>query len=142
MTEVLFYTNVDNKLQTACTLTMKALSRGMRVMLLTPDAAGTDRLSRLIWSVPPIGFVPHCRSTDRLASVTPVIVDHVADTLVHDQVLVNLCDQTPAIFSRFQRLVEIVGTEDADREAARARFRFYRDRGYDIRTHQLGAPAS
>ena len=142
MTEVLFYTNTDNKLQTACTLTMKALSRGMRVMLLTPDSAGTERLSRLIWSVPPIGFVPHCRSTDRLAPVTPVIVDHVADPLVHDQVLVNLCDETPAFFSRFQRLVEIVSTEDADREAARARFRFYRDRGYEIRTHQLGVAAS
>jgi DNA polymerase-3 subunit chi len=136
MTEVLFYTNADNKLQTACTLTLKALARGMRVMLLTPDSAGTERLSKLIWSVPSTGFVPHCRSGDRLAPVTPVIVDHVAEPLV------NLCDQTPAFFSRFQRLVEIVGTEDADREAARARYRFYRDRGYEIRTHQLGAPAS
>jgi DNA polymerase-3 subunit chi len=142
MTEVLFYTNTDNKLQTACTLTMKALSRGMRVMLLTPDSAGTERLSKLMWSVPATGFVPHCRSADRLAPVTPVIVDHVAEPLVHDQVLVNLCGQTPAFFSRFQRLVEIVGTDAADREAARERFRFYRDRGYEIRTHQLGTPAS
>ncbi len=142
MTEVLFYTNVENKLQMACTLTVKALARDMRVMLLTPDSAATERLSRLIWSVPPIGFLPHCRSNDKLAPVTPVIVDHVAEPLVHDQVLVNLCDQTPPFFSRFQRLVEIVGADDADRAAARARFRFYRDRGYEIRTHQLGAPAS
>lgn len=142
MTEVLFYTNVENKLQTACTLTIKALSRGMRVMLLTPDSANTERLSKLMWSVPATGFVPHCRSADRLAPVTPVIVDHVAEPLVHDQVLVNLCEQTPAFFSRFQRLVEIVGTDEVDREAARARFRFYRDRGYEIRTHQLGTPAS
>jgi len=142
VTEVLFYTNVDNKLQTACTLTLKALARGMRVMLLTPDSSGTERLSKLLWSTPATGFVPHCRSADRLASVTPVIVDHVAEPLLQDQVLVNLCDQTPAFFSRFQRLVEIVGTEDADREAARTRFRFYRDRGYEIRTHQLGAPTS
>ncbi|HEX4985451.1 MAG TPA: DNA polymerase III subunit chi [Burkholderiales bacterium] len=140
MTEVLFYTHAEDKLKTACTLTAKALSRGMRVMLLTPDAAATEKLSALIWSVPSTGFVPHCRSNHRLAPVTPVIVDHVvAEPLLHDQVLVNLCDETPAVFSRFQRLVEIVGTDDADREAARARFRFYRDRGYEIRTHQLGA---
>jgi DNA polymerase-3 subunit chi len=139
MTEVLFYTHADNKLQTACSLTVKALARRMRVMLLTPDAATTDRLSKLIWSVPSTAFVPHCRSADRLAPVTPVIVDHVAEPLIHDQVLVNLCELTPPFFSRFQRLVEIVGTQDADREAARARFRFYRDRGYEIRTHQLGA---
>jgi len=142
MTEVLFYSNAENKLQTACTLTAKALARGMRVMLFTPDSATTDRLSKLIWSAPATGFVPHCRSTDRLAPVTPVIVDHVAEPLIHDQVLVNLCDQTPPFFSRFQRLVEIVGTEEVDREAARTRFRFYRDRGYEIRTHNLGTPTS
>jgi len=142
MTEVLFYTNADNKLQTACTLTAKALARGMRVMLFTPDSATTERLSKLIWSAPATGFVPHCRSADRLAPVTPVIVDHEAEPLIHDQVLVNLCELTPAFFSRFQRLVEIVGTEEVDREAARARYRFYRDRGYEIRTHNLGTPAS
>ncbi len=142
MTEVFFYSNVENKLQMACTLTSKALKLGMRVMLLTPDAAETERLSKLFWTTPSTGFVPHCRNGDRLAPVTPVIVDHVAEPLVHDEVLVNLCDQMPAFFSRFQRLVEIVGTGDADREAARVRYRFYRDRGYEIRTHQLGAPAS
>jgi DNA polymerase-3 subunit chi len=141
VTEVLFYTNTDNKLQTACSLTLKAFARGMRVLLLTPDAAATERLSKLIWSVPATGFVPHCRSADRLAPLTPVIVDHEAHPLPHDQVLVNLCDQTPAFFSRFQRLVEIVGLDDGDRQAARARFRYYRDRGYEIRTHQLGTPA-
>ncbi len=142
MTEVLFYSNADNKLQMACTLTVKALARGMRVLLLTPDAATTERLSKLIWSVPSTGFVPHCRSGDPLAPVTPVIVDHVAEPLIHDQVLVNLCALTPPFFSRFQRLVEIVGSEASEREAGRARYRFYRDRGYAIRTHQLGAPAS
>ncbi len=140
MTEILFYTHADNKLQTACQLTSKALARGMRVMLWTADAAATEHLDRLLWSVPSTGFVPHCRRDDRLAPVTPVIIDHQAEPLVHDQVLVNLCEALPPFFSRFQRLVEIVGRDNGDREAARTRFRFYRDRGYEIRTHQLGAP--
>lgn len=139
MTGIFFYTHAEDKLQTACTLMAKALARSMRVLMLTPDAATTERLGKLIWSVPATGFVPHCRSADPLARVTPVIVDHVAEPLVHDQVLVNLCAQTPPMFSRFERLVEIVGTDAEDRDAARARFRFYRDRGYEIRTHQLGA---
>ncbi len=142
MTEVLFYTHANDKLQTACTLTAKALARKMRVMLFTADPAATDRLSSLLWSVPSTGFTPHCRSEDRLAPVTPVILDHRAEPLVHDQVLINLCGETPSFFSRFQRLVEIVSLEEADREAARTRFRFYRDRGYEIRTHQLGGSGS
>ncbi len=142
MTEVLFYTHADDKLKTACALTAKALARKMRVMLFTADPAATDHLSRLLWSVPSTGFTPHCRSEDRLAPVTPVILDHRAEPLVHDQVLINLSGETPSFFSRFQRLVEIVGLEEADREAARTRFRFYRDRGYEIRTHQLGRSGS
>ena len=142
MTEVLFYTHANDKLQTACTLTAKALARKMRVMLFTADPAATDHLSSLLWSVPSTGFTPHCRSEDRLAPITPVILDHRAEPLVHDQVLINLCGETPSFFSRFQRLVEIVSLEEADREAARTRFRFYRDRGYEIRTHQLGGSRS
>lgn len=142
MTEVLFYTHAEDKLHTACTLTAKALARGMRVMLFTADPAATDRVSRMLWTVPATGFLPHCRCADPLAGVTPVIVDHLDDPLPHDQVLVNLRGETPPFFSRFGRLVEIVGNDESDREFARARFRFYRDRGYDIRTHQLGGEKS
>jgi DNA polymerase III subunit chi len=137
MTEVLFYTHVGNKLQTACQLAGKAMARKMRVLILTPHAETTDRLSKMLWSAPSTGFVPHCRATDRLAPVTPVIVDHVADPLAHEEVLINLCSETPSCFSRFHRLVEIVGLDDDDRAKARERFRFYRDRGYDIKTHKL-----
>ncbi|HUF20701.1 MAG TPA: DNA polymerase III subunit chi [Burkholderiales bacterium] len=138
MTEVLFYTHVENKLQTACQLAGKAMARKMRVLILTPQAETTDRLSRMLWSAPSTGFVPHCRTADRLAAVTPVIVDHVTDPLAHEDVLINLCDEMPSCFSRFHRLIEIVGLDDDDRAKARERFRFYRDRGYDIRTHKLG----
>ena len=140
MTEVLFYTHADDKLQTACALTTKALARKMRVMLFTADAAATERLGRMLWTAPATGFLPHCRSEHALAAVTPVILDHLSERLVHDQVLINLREETPAFFSRFQRLVEIVGLDDADRQAARERYRYYRDRGYAIRTHQLGEP--
>ncbi len=137
MTEVLFYTHSADRFHTACQVTAKAHSLRKRVMLLTPDAATTDKVSRLLWTTPAIGFFPHCRSGDRLAAVTPIIVDHLSDPLVHDEVLINLCDQTPECFSRFHRLVEIVGIDEAARAAARERYRFYRDRGYQIRTHPL-----
>lgn len=142
MTEVLFYTHVDDKFRTACALAAKALARGMRVMMFTRDAGMTDRISRMLWVNPSTGFVPHCRSEHRLAPLTPVIVDHLSEPLIHDEVLVNLCDDTPSFFSRFQRVAEIVSTDTQDCEAARNRFRFYRDRGYEIVTHQLGGTQS
>jgi DNA polymerase-3 subunit chi len=113
----------------------------MRVMILTQESDSTEKISRLLWTTPAIGFYPHCRAGHRLAPQTPIIVDHIPEPLVHDQVLINLRNETPAMFSRFHRLIEIVSKEAEDRAAARERFRFYRDRGYEIHTHQLGSDA-
>jgi DNA polymerase-3 subunit chi len=137
MTQIDFYTQVDDKLQTACRLAAKARSRGLRVTLFCPDRDAAARLDRMLWSVPATGFLPHCRRDDPLAGVTPVLIDASGNDPLHDEFLINLHSEWPACFSRFQRLAEIVCTDDADRAAARARFRFYRDRGYEIRTHDL-----
>jgi DNA polymerase III subunit chi len=137
MTRIDFYIHVDNQLHTLCTLAAKALAKDVRMMILTPDAQTTDRVDKMLWSQPSIGFLAHCRAEHRLASVTPIIVDHVAEPVVHEQVLVNLCPECPPVFSRFERLIEIVGLDEVERDLARKRFRFYRDRGYEIHTHDL-----
>lgn len=138
MTRIDFYTHVEDKLKTACALAGVAHGRGLKVTVFCPDADTASRLDRLLWTTPPTGFVPHCGPDDPLAGDTPVIVDFQGQNLLHDEVLINLRPEWPPFFSRFQRLVEIVSGEDGDRAAARERFRFYRDRGYEIGTHDLG----
>jgi DNA polymerase-3 subunit chi len=137
MTQIDFYTHVRDKQQFACKLSAKALEQGLRVLILAPDERAAEKLDQMLWSLPATGFLPHCRARSPLAEVTPVIVDHDPGELLHDQVLLNLGNSRPAFFSRFQRLIEIVTMDDADREAARERFRFYRDRGYEIRSHDM-----
>jgi DNA polymerase-3 subunit chi len=41
----------------------------------------------------------------------------------------------PVFFSRFRRLIEIVGLDEADKAKARIRYKFYRDRGYEIKNY-------
>jgi len=142
MTQIDFYAQAGDKLQTACKLVAKARSLGLRVTVFCPDRDMASRLDKLLWTASATGFIPHCRPDDRLAPVTPVLIDTDGKAEGHDEVLINLHSEWPASFSRFQRLAEIVGTEDEDRAAARNRYRFYRDRGYSIRTHDLAAAAS
>lgn len=137
MTQIDFYSHADNKLQVACNLCAQALERGLRVMIYTPDADTTNKLDKLMWCYPAIGFIPHCRAADQLAAETPVIIDHLAEPLPHDDMLLNLHPELPPFFSRFQRLIEIVGADETDSRAGRVRFRFYRDRGYEIHHHDL-----
>jgi DNA polymerase-3 subunit chi len=137
MTQIDFYFHVEDKLKTACALSAKAYARGLRVLAYAPDPDVVQKFSRLLWTTPATSFVPHCSASDRLAPVTPVIYDHAGTNLPHDQLLVNLGHECPPFFSRFQRLVEIVGIDEEDRRLARDRFRFYRDRGYAIESHDM-----
>jgi DNA polymerase-3 subunit chi len=73
-----------------------------------------------------------------LAEDTPVVLTSNLDEAPHHQVLVNLGAPVPAQFARFERLVEIVGSEGDELAAGRERYRFYRDRGYVIETHNQG----
>lgn len=141
MTRIDFYTQAQNRLQIACVLTAKAVTRGMRVRVYTPDEATTSKLDNLLWSASATGFLPHCRAADPLAGETPVIVDHSEANINHDEVLINLHPDCPPFFSRFSRLIEIIGLEQEELQAGRTRFRFYRDRGYEIHSHDIGKKA-
>lgn len=137
MTQIDFYTHVPDRLRMACVLSSKAFARGLKVTVLCVDESTVQRLDRMLWTTPAIGFVPHCAPDDPLAAVTPVILDWQGGSPLNDEVLLNLRPEWPPFFSRFQRLVEIVGLDEADRGVARERFRFYRDRGYEIQTHDV-----
>jgi DNA polymerase-3 subunit chi len=141
MTQIDFYFHVEDKLRTACALSAKAYARGLRVLAFCTDRDASQKFSRLLWTAPAIGFVPHCAADDKLATVTPVIVDCDGGEFAHDDVLLNLRSELPSFFSRFQRLIEIVSIDEQDRRLARERFKFYRDRGYDIRSHDLSKRA-
>ena len=141
MTQIDFYFHVENKLQMACALSAKACARGMRVLAYCADAESGLKFSRLLWAAQPVSFVPHCAPGDPLAAMTPVIVDHQGAEPAHDEVLINLRPEWPPFFSRFQRLIEIVSLDEDDRSQARARFKFYRDRGYAIQNHDLSKSA-
>jgi DNA polymerase-3 subunit chi len=54
----------------------------------------------------------------------------------HD-VLINLADQLPSFFSRFERLIECVDHDPEVKQASRSRFKYYRDHGYPLNTHTV-----
>jgi len=135
MTTIDFYTRVPDRLAVASRLVAKAIAAHGSVRVLTPDPETTERLDLLLWTTPATGFVPHCRMDSPLAHDTPAWIDHRLEHRGPAAVLVNLHPEPPPFFSRFERLAEIVGLDDAT--AARERFRFYRERGYELRTHDL-----
>lgn len=138
MTSIDFYTHVDDAVAVAAKLVAKAWVQHGSVRVLTPDAQTTDALDRLLWLQPATGFLPHCRLASPLASETPIIIDHALEHEGPAAVLINLTQAPPSFFSRFERLAEIVPAGESQVQAGRERYRFYRERGYELRAHNLG----
>lgn len=77
-------------------------------------------------------FFPNMLASHSLAIETPVVINWQDDQLCQDDILVNLTQRQLTVFSRFRQLVELVGTDEKDKVLARQRFKFYRDRGYEV----------
>jgi DNA polymerase-3 subunit chi len=143
VTSIDFYFNAEDRLQVACRLAGKALSQRKRLLVYAPDPEVAGRLDRMLWISPAIGFVPHCAAHDPLAPDTPVLIgsDAAQTQLPQCDVLLNLAADCPPHFERFERLLEIVGVADEDRQAGRNRYRFYQQRGYKMASHDLAKSA-
>lgn len=127
----------DNRYHLACRLADKAYQRGCRVFLHTSSAQEAQHLDRLLWTFREGSFVPHGLSGKTDPATTPVLIGNGEDIKEEHEVLINLHPEVPAFFSRFERLIEPIDREDAVRDAGRKRFRFYRDRGYPLESHDI-----
>ena len=140
MTAIDFYFNADDRLQVACRLAAKALAAEEARADLRP-AAGDSRSSidRMLWTC--AGDSASCRTApahDPLAAETPVLIAGERRGRRRGcEVLLNLAADCPPVFERFERLLEVVPRTTKTAAPARARYRFYRDRGYAIRNHDL-----
>lgn len=133
MTRVDFYTGSTDKLRTACQLSHKAMQSGVRVVLSTPDDAIAESLDKLLWQYPPTAFIPHSRSDAAESGEMPVVLDSGGERFPHHDLLISLHDECMPFFSRFERVIEIVSTDAEDSRLGRERYKFYKDRGYELR---------
>lgn len=139
MTRVDFYFNAPGKAEVARKLATKAFQAGQQALVYTRQPSRGQELDALFWTAQQLSFLPHVRCGHHLAGQTPILIGDAPDQLASADVLINLEDDTPPFFSRFARVMEIVTTEENDRELARARLRFFRERGYQVETHDLAA---
>ena len=137
MTRIDFYHYAEDKLRFACRLATKAFESASRLVVYSPDMKMLETFDRALWTFQATRFVPHCFADAPLAAETPIVLSPSGDALPHHDVLLNLGDEWPPFFASFERLLEIVATDDGDKGRARARYAFYRERGYEIRVNAI-----
>lgn len=145
MTKVNFYKvqgDLEAVLALTCRLVERAWQQDTEVLIHTDDEQTALRLSDTLWDWSASSFLPH-----RLQAIGPEKIQlHAgpADTddveeIIGEQhgLLVNLAEQTPRWFARFDILCEFVHGDEALLTSKRDRYRFYKDRGYPLQYHDM-----
>jgi len=139
MTRIDFYFNASSKAEVARKLASKALHAGSQILIFTRDHARARELDVYFWTSHQLSFLPHVLCGHRLADKTPILIGDDPGNLRRPDVLINLDAETPDCFTRFDRMLEIVTDDPQDKEMARSRFRYFKERGYSLDVHDLSA---
>lgn len=125
--------------QVACRIAEKAWLAGHKVYVHASDRQQATQLNELLWTFRPGSFLPHHLFDDEtpVDELTPIHIGWQEAPVCHNEVLINLAAEVPLFFSRFARVAEIVPSDDDARQHGRVRYKFYRDRGYQLATHTL-----
>jgi DNA polymerase III subunit chi len=135
MTRIDFHTNIPDKVSYACRLARKAYATRAKLVLLAEDAAQAAALNEALWTLSETDFLPHVMAGDPLAAQTPIIVtDSELAELPHHELLVNLTRRTPSTFAQFERVFEIISTDEEDAAAGRKRYVAYKQQAHPL-TH-------
>lgn len=102
------------------------------------------QLDTALWTFSALDFIPHC-----FADASPAVQELSRIVLGQSEsaaapvrpMLVNLDNLVPPGFERFDRVIELVGTGEDERLAARARWKHYASRGYAIVRHDVSGAA-
>lgn len=131
--------SLDDAILIACRLTEKAMKAGT-VYVHCQDKLQASTLHEKLWSFRSDAFIPHeispSISTEKSLSESIVIGYGEPPPGFHN-ILINLSLETPAVFARFERLLEIVPAEHDARSACRQKYRYYKDRGYPLSKHDI-----
>ena len=137
MTRIDFYDLTQsrhNSDRLVCKLCHKAYQSKQNVLLLTSSQQQSDKLDRLLWTSEEESFLPHDQQ-EQEGLLTPVLINHQADPRGERQLLINLSGEIPLFFAQFERVIELVSTDN--KVLARSHYSYYKDRGYELNHHKL-----
>jgi DNA polymerase-3 subunit chi len=149
-----FHSQVSDKLTYTCRLARKicSISEGkdpIKNIVIVGPLQTLKGLDQLLWTFSPDEFLPHCFLDDEAAAYTPIVFsDHfdpqAFSQIPHQDVFIHLgqefLNDIEKITERFDRVVEVVSTEEHDLLAGRERYKQYRTMGLELFNHdQKGA---
>ena len=149
MTRVDFYVlktrGRDTFGRTACRLAERAWKAKYQVLVRTDSLQSAQWFDELLWTFRQDSFVPHAIAREEVETSSdkvgtdwePVMISSTSSDPITADVLINLNHHAPLDHAQYARVVEIVTGDEEAKKQGRARFRYYREQGCEVHTHNL-----
>lgn len=138
-TQVMFYLLDEEKsedklalsLLHTCFQSAHYFRQNQRVFVYCQDQAQAHQVDELLWSFEPDSFVPHNLLGEGPKNGSAVEISWQTPTN-RRPILINLTSTVPSFAHQFSQIIDFVPSDEALKQAARERFKMYRQHGFQV----------
>ena len=125
----------EDPLLLVCELARRAFDSGQRALILVRSGEQADELDEKLWEFDADAFIPHQIAGDDDDAITPVLIVVPGTATPDRKLVINLRDEcAPGLF---ERVLEVVAADEAERAGSRERWKTYKAAGFDVGKHDM-----
>lgn len=125
----------EQPLLLVCALVKKAYAAQQPMLILARDYAQAEALDDLLWAFDEDAMIPHQLAGDDDDDGTAVLIVPPDVDTPDRPLLINLRERCPD--GQFQRVLEVVAADPAERDGSRERWREYQRRGFELHKNDM-----
>lgn len=118
-----------------CELARRAFESGHRALILARSLEQAEALDEKLWEFDADAFVPHQIAGDDDDAITPVLIVPPGMQTPDRPLVINLRDE--AVAGTFERVLEVVPDDEAQRAGSRERWKTYKAAGIEPVKHDM-----
>lgn len=127
----------QRKERLACQIADKAWHQNYQVYVHTESQMAAEQIDLMMWVFKEESFLPHDIYYSNTPSPAPIQIGYTEQACENMEVLINTSKVVPPFFEQFQRIAEIVASDNIEREAGRNRYRLYQEKNCVLKVHEI-----
>jgi DNA polymerase-3 subunit chi len=125
----------DDPLLLVCELARRAFAAEQPTLILARSAEQAEELDAKLWEFDDDAFLPHQLAGDADDAMTPILIVPPGAETSPRPLVINLRDDCAP--GPFDRVLEVVSADEAERLGSRERWKRYREAGFDLAKHDM-----
>jgi DNA polymerase III subunit chi len=125
----------EDPLLLVCELVKRAYAAEQPTLILARSQEQAEALDEKLWEFDENSFIPHQLAGDEDDAITAVVIAAPGATTADRPLVVNLRDECAP--GMFERVLEVVAADEAERDGSRLRWSEYKQRGFEVNKHDM-----